>query len=224
MPNALQALFMRETTMVLRSPADMASALIFALLVICLFPFALDPNPETLRSFAPGLLMVAVLLAQFVALEKTFRPDLENGTLDVVVQSRTPLAMYALVKACINMLGLCLPLLVISPLLLLLLQGELSNLFTILPALALGSATLALLCVGGSALTLGARQPALLLPLLLVPFSIPVLIFSVGFATHGLGHELGRQSALLLGALFFLYLGITPFIAGAALKSAVENS
>ncbi|MDP6078205.1 MAG: heme exporter protein CcmB, partial [Acidimicrobiales bacterium] len=43
----------------------------FALLVLVLFGFALDADQRTLRSFAPGLFWVAVLLAALLAVQRS---------------------------------------------------------------------------------------------------------------------------------------------------------
>ncbi len=219
--SAFIALLKRDITTAWRSGADSAVSLIFALLVVCLFPFALDPDPTLLRRYAPGLLLVALLLSQFMALDRLFRSDHENGTLDLIMQSGISLPLYVLAKGIGYWLTSSLPLLIISPLLLLLLQVEPSGMLPILLAMLFASLILALLGLAGSALTLGSRQPALLLPLLLVPFAIPVLIFAVSFAGTS---EAAAQSGYFLGGLFFLYLALSPFIAAGALKAAQENT
>lgn len=219
--SAFSALLKRDVTCAWRSSADSASSLIFALLVICLFPFALDPDPALLRRYAAGLLLVAVLLAHFMALDRIFRADHESGALDLIAQSGLSLPLYVVAKGIGYWLTSSLPLLVISPLLLLLLQVEPGGMPPILLAVLFASLILTLLGLAGSALTLGSRQPALLLPLLLVPFAIPVLIFAVSFAGTS---EAAAQSGYFLGGLFFLYLALSPFIAAGALKAAIETT
>jgi heme exporter protein B len=220
----LSSLLRRETRVALRQQADIAVGICFALLVIALFPFALSPEPALLQKLAAGLLLVAVLLAQFLSLEKTFLADMENGALDEIILSPVPLPLYVILKAFVVWLSHGLPLLVISPLLLLLLHVDGAMMPDMLLAVFFSTALLTLLGTGGAAITLGARNAGMVLPLILIPFAIPVLIFAVSLAHNGLGTAEGTQSFFFLAALFFLYLALLPFLAGAALKNAAEHT
>ncbi len=219
----IAALFSRECASAWRQMADIAAPIVFALLVVCLFPFAFSPEPMVLRRFGFGMVVVACILAQFLGMEKIFRVDLEAGITEVVALSRLPLPVYALTKAIAHWLTHALPLLVASPVFLLMLDIGPRALPEALLALALLTLILSLLGTAGAALSLGARQPGLLLPLLLLPFSIPALVFAVGLAQNGLLTGEGMQSFLFLGALVFLYGAATPFLSSLALKAAIES-
>jgi heme exporter protein B len=219
----LFALLGREWRGLTRQPADGAAGLVFALLVVALFPFALSPEPAELQRLAPGLVLIAVLLAQFISMEKLFSGDLASGALDVIALSPLPLPLYALTRALACWLGHGLPLLIASPLFLLLLHVDPAAMPSMMLAIFLASLILALLGTAGAALSLGSRQPGLLLPLILIPFAIPVLVFAAALA-GGNGEAETLQSLFFLGALFFLYLALVPFIAAAALKGAIESA
>ena len=53
----------RDLRVAWRRWSDAANPALFFLLVVTLFPLALSPRPEFLRSIAPGVLWVAALLA-----------------------------------------------------------------------------------------------------------------------------------------------------------------
>lgn len=224
MPVRLTALLARELTLVFRRFSDSAISLIFALLVVALFPFALSPEPAVLQNLAPGLVLIAVLLAHFLQMEKSFADDYASGALDQMILSGLPLPLYVGMKYLAQILGVTLPLLLACPFFLMLLQVNIEAMPLYLAALALASLILALLGLAGSALTLGSRQAGLLLALVLIPFAIPVLIFAASFARNGLASGEGAQALLFLGALFFLYLALVPFLAAAALKAAGESA
>lgn len=221
---ALRALLKREMRLLWRQRGEMASALLFSLLTITLFPFTLSPEPELLQRLAPGLLNLTMVLAQLMGFERLFLADWQEGTLDLLALSQAPLSLYAFVKTVAHWFSTCLPLLVISPLYMLLLHVPANAMPAILLSLFLGSTCFALLGAGASALSLGARRAGIILPLLLIPFYCPALIFSVQLATSGLGSGEGRQAALFLSALICLYLPLIPFLAGAALRSAIESA
>lgn len=223
MANA-SALFTRELCLAVRRASDAATSLIFALLVVALFPFALAPAPELLQSLAPGLVLIAVLLAHFLQMEKTFADDFASGALDQIMLEGIPLPLYIAAKYGAQILGVTLPLLLACPFFLLLLQVPLAAMPLYLLALAAASLILAMLGLLGSALTLGSRNAGLLITLVLIPFAIPVLIFAASFAKNGFNGGEGMQALLFLGALFFLYLALVPFLAAAGLKAAVESA
>lgn len=220
----LSALLLRETRLLIRQRAEAAGALLFCLLVITLFPFALSPAPDLLERLAPGLLNLVVLLALMLGLEKLFVTDWQDGLLDQLVTRGVSLRAYVLVKALALWLGVALPLLLVSPLFMLLLHVPFMAMGALLMSLLLGTGIISLIGTGSAALALGARRAGLLLPLLLVPLYVPVMIFAVNLAAAGLDTGEGRQSALFLAAMFFLYLTLVPFLGKAALKAAVESA
>lgn len=54
----------------------------FALVVLLLFAFALDPDRGVLRRVAPGLFWVTVLLAALLAVSRSFAVEAQNGARD----------------------------------------------------------------------------------------------------------------------------------------------
>jgi heme exporter protein B len=221
--SAFLSLLKRELRLAFRARTEVATQLLFALLVVSLFPLALGPAPENLQKLAAGLLVLALLLTQFLGFDRLFSEDAENGTLDLIATSRLSLFGYAFGKILARWITHGLPLLLVSPLLALLLNAVPEKYLGILSALFLTSLCLTL--TGGTlaALTLGARR-GFLLPLLLGPLSAPSLIFGVALAENGFGVPAGYQAALFLGSLFFIYLCLGPLLAAQALRSAVESS
>jgi heme exporter protein B len=90
--------------------------------------------------------------------------------------------------------------------------------------LGLLPATLLLSLFGtvGAAVVLGARRGGVLLPLLVLPLTVPVLIFGVMAADAAAGGLSPRPHLLLLAALLAAALPLCPLAAGAALRSAAE--
>ncbi|MDX1921967.1 MAG: heme exporter protein CcmB [Alphaproteobacteria bacterium] len=221
--NAILALFKRETVIAWRTRAQSIAHLVFVLLMVTLFPFALGPDAVQLQHVAPGLLLLAILLGQMLGFEKLFSMDYQNGTLDIIHGSRMSLSFYAIVKSKAQWCALLLPIIVCSPLLMVLLHVPVMHMPVLILALLLASYIIQQLGMLGAALALGAKNAGLLLPLLLIPFYIPVMIFAVSLATAGAEGE-GLQALYFLGALLVLYSSTLPFLTGAALRSAIEAS
>lgn len=221
--SALKSLFIREYRLAFRSRAEVATQLVFALLVTALFPLALGPAPDNLQKLSPGLLTLAVLFTQFLGFDKLYAQDAASGTLDVIANSRLSLLAYALVKTLARWLNAALPLLVFSPLLALMLNMNPEKIPAAIAALSLASLCITLAGSAASAFTLGAQR-GFLLPLLVMPLCVPALIFCASLAENGFASPAGRQAAFFLGAMMFLYLCICPPLAAAALRADIEAS
>lgn len=214
----LHALLKRELQLAWRHPAELLHPLVFFLLVVSLFPFAVSPEPEQLARIAPGVIWVAALFANMLTLEMFYRGDYEDGSLEQLILSVPSAALIGLSKALAQWLLCGLPLLLIAPLLALLMHLPWSAWPALMLSLLLGSPVFCLIGGVGMSLTVALRRGAVLLALLVLPLLIPVLIFGANaVAAAAMGLPYNGQLALL-AAILVLSLTLAPFAAGAALK------
>lgn len=219
---AVFGLIQRDLLLTWRRRADIATTLLFFVIVATLFPLGVGPEPAVLRTIAPGVLWIAALLSCFLSLGRLFATDYQDGTLEQMLLTPHPLAALVLGKITAHWLVSGLPVVVLSPLIGL--QFGLSGgAIAILSfSLLLGTPTLSLVGSIGAALTLGIRGGNLLSALLVIPLFVPVLIFGAGAVTgseSGMGAE-GHLS--LLGACVVLAIPFAPWATAAALRIAVE--
>ena len=80
---ACKALLQRDLLLTWRRRGDALNPVLFALMVVSLFPLALGPEPQQLARIAAGVVFVALLLSGLVALDTLFRGDYEDGALAV---------------------------------------------------------------------------------------------------------------------------------------------
>ncbi len=85
-----------------------------------------------------------------------------------------------------------------------------------------GTILLSLFGTAGAAIVLGARRGGVLLPVLVLPLTVPVLIFGVAAVDAASGGLSAKPHLLLLAALLAGALPLCPLAAGAALRSAAE--
>ena len=142
---ACAALVRRDLILVWRRRGDAANPVLFALIVVALFPLALGPEPENLRRIAAGVVFVALLLAGLLALDTLFRGDYEDGSLEQLVLSPHPLALLLACKIAVHWLTTALPLLLVAPLLAEMLNLPHAVLPVLLAALALATPLLSLI-------------------------------------------------------------------------------
>ena len=179
----------------------------FFLLVATLVPFAIGPDAKLLSRIGPGALWIAALTAALLPVERLVEPDRDDGVLDQLV-------LLGLAEETIAFAKIIAHWLTFAPLLLLaavpasaLLAMNGASLIRVEISLAIGTSGLAALAVAVGALTAGLPRAGALAGLLLLPFTVPLVIFAVG-------------DALLLEAAVSLFLTAgAPFVTGAIIRA-----
>ena len=212
----------RDLRIALRRRADTLAALIFFVMVVSLFPLGVGPEPQLLRVMAPGVLWVAAILASMLSLARLFADDHSDGTLEQLLLSTHPLAWLVLGKTVAHWVGSGLPLVLLSPLLGLQFDLSASATGVLVMSLLLGTPILSLVGAMGAALTVGLRSSSVLLSLLVLPLTIPVLIFGAGAVeAHNAGLGVSGHFSLL-GALLIVGVAACPWVTAAALRISME--
>lgn len=210
---AALALVRRDLVLAGRIGGSGGLGLVFFLMIVAVIPFALGPDLNLLSRIGPAILWIAALLSTLVGLDRLFQADEEDGSLDLLRLSGTPLEILVLAKAAAHWLTTGLPLALASPLFGLLLALEPAAMGSSLVSLLVGTPALSFLGAIGAALTASLRRGGLILAILVLPFAIPVLIF--GVAASDPAAEARGQALLFLAALT-LIAGVTGTLAAAA--------
>ena len=110
----MRALLARELRLAWRSGAEILNPLWFFLIVITLFPFGVGAAPQLLAQIAPGVVWVAALLAALLVMDRLFRDDWQDGSLEQLMLLPTPLVAVVLVKVVAHWMMSGLPLLIVA--------------------------------------------------------------------------------------------------------------
>ena len=199
-------LFAREMRLAWRNGAEILNPLWFFLVVITLFPFGVGADPQLLVQISPGIVWVAALLAALLVMDRLFRDDWQDGSLEQLLLLPTPLVAVVVVKVLAHWAMTGLPLLVVSP----------------LAALLLGTPTLSFLGAVGVGLTVGLRRGGVLLSLLVLPLSVPLLIFACGAIQAGAAGLPVDGYLAILAAFLAASATLCPFATAAALRLTVQ--
>jgi heme exporter protein B len=220
---ALAALLRRDMRLAVRVGGGALMGVLFFLIVVAMVPFALGPDLALLARTGPAILWLGALLASLLALDRLFAADHEDGSLDLILMGRAPLELAVAAKALAHWLTTGLPLVVAAPLLGLFLNLDPAAIGAV--ALTLLAGTPALTCIGliGAALAVALRRGGLLVPVLVLPLTIPVLIFGVAASNAALAGPVpfGTPFTVLV-ALTLASLVLGPFAAAAALRHGLD--
>jgi len=194
--------------------------LVFFLAVVTVVPFGVGPDMNLLARIGPAILWIGALLATLLGLDRLFRDDRDDGALDLLVLAGLPLELTVLAKCAGAWLATGLPLVVISPFLGFLLGVEPAALAVTALTLLMGTPALTLIGAIGAALMAGTGRGGPIVAVLVLPFTIPVLIFGVG-ATAALAAG-SLSPFLVLAALTLISAVVAPIAGAAALRSGME--
>lgn len=183
--------------------------LLFILATIVIVHFALGGDRAADPRAAAGMLWAAVVFTAVLGLIRTFSAEAEGGVLDALLLAPIDRAAIWLGTA-LAQLGFLLAIEVVAVPIwwALFLQGDGPAPGTVIAALLLADVGIALVGTLSAALALGARTRDVLLPVLVLPFLLPIVIAGVT-ATFGAFGE-GSEG---LRALGFLALYDLVFIA-----------
>ena len=172
------ALLWKDVVLEARTKDIVVAVLVFSLLVILVFNFAIEPAPHMVALVAPGILWVAFVFGGVLGLTRSFALEKENGSLHGL--------MLAPVSRDTIFFGKMLAIL----LLMLLVEVVVFPVFAVLfnlPLLAPGLVPVAVLATLGiatvgtlfSAMAVNTRAREVMLPLLFLPVALPVIIAAV---------------------------------------------
>jgi heme exporter protein B len=187
---------------------------VFYLAVATLFPSVTGPDKALLARKGGGILWIAALLATLLPIERLILPDRQSGVLDQLALRGWSDELVATAKIAGQIVAFALPLLLATIVGSALIGLPESQLGTLLLGLALALPALSGLSVMIAALTAGLSGASALGGLLLVPITIPLLIFGAGTLAEDPGNAMQ-----LLAATSLAITALSPFAAGAALRA-----
>ena len=211
----------RDLRLGLRQGGDLITLILFFVIVGVLLPFAVGPDRPLLAQLAPAIIWVAALLAQLLSNDRLFRADFEDGSLALFRHATLSLEAIVLAKLVAHWLLTGLPLVLAMPALALVLGLSMEGFWLALASLLIGTPALCAFGAVGAAVTVGLKRGGLVSPVLVLPLSLPVLIFGTGaFDLARMGGV--TQALLLLAALSLLSVALAPFAAALAIRISGE--
>jgi len=220
---ALRALLVRDIRLAVRVGGGALMGVLFFLIVVAVVPFALGPDLRLLSRIGPAILWLAALLATLLGLDRLFAMDHDDGSLDLILMGQAPLELAVAVKGVAHWLTTGLPLVVAAPVFGLFLNLDAPAFAAVALTLLAGTPALTFIGLIGAALSVALERGGLLLPVLVLPLTIPVLIFGVAASQAAVADpEAFGTPFSILAALTLISLVIGPLSAAAALRLGLD--
>lgn len=223
MTGAFSAIVSQTARLGLRGGGGAFIAVVFFLAVVIVVPFGVGPDMRLISRIGPGILWIGALLATLLGADRLFREDREDGALDLYLLTDLPLSLVVLAKCIGAWLATGLPLVVATPVLGIMLGLEGTALWATVLTLLVGTPALALIAGIGAALVASLGRGGLLVAVLVLPFTIPVLIFGVSAAEASVSETIPfLPPFLILCALTLVAFVAAPLAGAAALRAGQD--
>lgn len=217
------AIIHRDLQLGMRQRTELLTPMIFFLIVVSLFPLGLGlDNEKVMRSVSPAILWIGALLSNMLIMDRLFKSDYDDGSLEQLMISGSPLIIVVIAKIVAHWCLTALPLILISPILGLMLYFTVPQTLEITFLLFIGTPILS--CIGAvcTALTLQLKRAGLLLSIIALPLFLPALIFGVQATMRIMeGHSVVGFYAIFL-ALDLISLAAAPLITAFALRISLH--
>jgi heme exporter protein B len=169
------------------------------------------------------VIWITAILTTLLSSNNFFRDDYSNGVIEMYLTSNAAVELILFLRIIACWLFTCLPIILFMPLVSILFTISFSDSLVILITLLVGTPILISIGIFGSALTLGLAKNNILTPIIVIPFYIPVLIFSasaIESVSAGLPYDV---QLYILIALLFLILPIMPYLLKYTLGLSINN-
>ena len=219
----LKIIVQKELSVYFRNLNNIFLPLIFFFLIISIFPLVLGPEKKLFDKIIPGIIWITTILTTILTSNNFFKDDFNNGVIEIYLTSDSSIELILFLKIISSWFFTCLPIIIFIPLVSVLFNISFDSALVILATLIIGTPVLISIGIFGSALTMGLSKNNILIPVIVVPFYIPVLIFSasaIEAVSIGLSYEM--QIYILL-ALLLLTLPIMPYLLKYTLRLSINN-
>ena len=213
--------FRRELKLSYTNIVDLFSNILFFFLSIFIFVFALGTDEQLLRTIGLGIIWSLLLLSSTLSLRKFYEEDFNNGVLIIIHMRGMSYELIVLLKILSHFLFVQMPFLISIPLASILFNLSMYEVYNLMVTFVIGS--LILSCLGSMSASMNLLNKAnfSIGGIIVLLFSIPIIIFSVGI--NEAGSDFKSLINILIG-IAFIFLGISPWASAAFIRLAIRNT
>ena len=219
--NKIISFYYREYKLNLSGFQDILTNIIFFFVSIFIFIFSIGPDKETISLIGIGIVWTLLLLSSTLSLRKFYQEDFENGNLLILHLNGFSFGFIAILKTFSHFIFVQVPFLLSIPIACILLNIANDKLIYLFSSFVIGSFILSCLGSISSSMNLMNQRNFLIGSVIVMIFSVPIIIFSVGIAN--LEENFNSLISVLFGILLIVF-AINPWASGLCIKLALENN
>ena len=209
--------FKREIRLFYRNTADLFSNILFFFLSIFVFIFAIGPDDQLLNKIGIGIIWTLLLLSSTLSIRKFYEDDFKNGTLIIMFMGGMSYELIAFLKIFSHFIFVQVPFLISIPVAGLLFNLPVNDIMILFLSFIIGSLILSCLGSISASMNLLNKINFSISSVIVILFSIPVIIFSVGLINTN--NNFNSLLNLLFG-IALIFLGISPWSSAACIRLA----
>ena len=217
----IKIFFIKEFKKSILNYSDLLTNIIFFFLAIFIFVLSIGPDKQLLNSVGIGILWALLLLSSTLSLKKYYDEDYNNGSLIIMHMSGLSYELIAVLKIFSNFIFIQLPFLITIPIASILVNVPYEKIKLLLISFFIGSLILSSLGSISASMNLLNKRNYTLGSLIVMIFSIPVIIFSIGLIQS---EELMLSFLNILLAMLLIFFSLAPWASGACIKLALANN
>ena len=205
-----------EFLLVIKSSSHIVLAFSFFIFFTLLFALSALGDNFVLSKIGLTAVWLSLLMSILLTLNKVIHEDYESGVLDYLLIADIPLEVTMFFKTLVHWVSVVMPLIIITPIVLVAFQISPDHIARVFVVLLLGSPSLSFVGTMISCLTLSNRSN-FLLTTITIPFYFPTLILGI-FCCSATTTDLFALEYLLLYANTLFTVVLSPYISAYAIK------
>ena len=210
----------RESKLFYSNIVDLFSNILFFFLSIFVFVFALGTSEEILKTVGVGIIWALLLFSSTLSIRRFYEDDFNNGILTIMHMGGISYELIALLKILSHFIFIQIPFLFSIPIAGIFFNLPMNEIYIMILTFVIGSLILSCLGSISASMNLLNRTNFSISSIIVLLFSIPVIIFSVG--ANNLDSNFYSLISILFGTAL-IFLGISPWSSAACIRLALKN-
>ena len=167
-------------------------------------------------------MLISALLASMMSIQNVFKPDYINGSLEQMMITTNSFSALIAVKIMMFWMIFCMPLILISSFIASTYYVTGFSIFTVVLTLILSTLSLVNLSAFAASLTLAIRNPGALISLIVIPLSLPIIIFGSKAIEYSILSMDNSGSLYFLTGMMFFTCSLGPLVTASAIKISID--
>ena len=210
----------RESKLFYSNIVDLFSNILFFFLSVFIFVFAIGSDEQLLNTIGVGIIWSLLLLSFTLSIRKYYEDDFKNGVLIIIHMGGISYELLVILKIFSHFIFVQIPFLVSIPVVGIFFNLPLNEIYNLIITFMIGSLILSCLGSISASMNLLNKTNFSIGSIIVLLFSIPVIIFSVG--VNSVDNNFNSIVSLLIG-ITLIFLGISPWASAAFIRLALKN-